>query len=370
MIAAEGRGLYMQPMARKLLLHEAHQTMGARFLEKDGAELVHSYGDSAEEYFRIKEGVGVADLSHRALLRIVGPEAASYLQGMVTNEVEKLAVGEGNPIAIVHARGRMLGDGRVFRVGEEEFWMDIPGQTREAVLAHFDQYLISEDCEIQDISNSAVRIGAWGPRAGKAIEPALGAEPPPMDAFQNRFMNAPSGGVLLVGSNFFGLSGYEIFLAPEGASDAWRQMAERARAEGGGPVGDDALDAHRIRLGIPRWGMELAEDTIPLEANLQDSISYTKGCYVGQEVIAKATYRGAVRRHLVRFVLSPGVRAGATLLEEEKQVGRLTSVLDPNPEGEPLALGYLRRDRLEVGREFAVEGGGWARVSWVPEVKS
>lgn len=357
-------------MARKLLLHEEHQALGARFLEKEGAELVGAYGADDEAFHSLTRAVGIADLSYRGLLRVVGPEAASYLQGMVTNEVEKLGVGEGNFTTVVHAKGRMLGEGRVYRVGEEEFWMDVPGEARESIATHFDQYLISEDCEVQDISESAVRIGAWGPRAGAAIEAAIAAAPPALEPYQNRFLEAPSGGVLLVGSDRLGLPGYEIYLAPEGAAQAWRAMVERARAEGGGPVGERALEAARIQRGIPRWGQELAADTIPLEANLQEAISYTKGCYVGQEVIAKATYRGAVRRRLVRLEVSPGVAPGATLSEGDKQVGRLTSVLDPNPAGgAPLALGYVKRDRLEVGRELAVDGGGQAKILWVPEEK-
>lgn len=368
MIAAGGPWLYMQPMVRKLLLHDEHERLGADFLEKEGIELVGSYGAWKEEYLQLTQKVGVADLSYRGLLRIVGPEAASYLHGMVTSEVEKLGVGEGNLTTVVHARGRMLGDGRIFRVGESEFWMDLPGEAREAVRSHLDQYLISEDCEVQDITEAAVRIGAWGPRAARAIEVALDAAPPTLGVHRNRFLTGPSGGVLLVGSELFGLGGYEIFLAPDGAEEGWKAIVERARAEGGGPVGDEALEALRIQRGIPRWGRELAEDTIPLEANLKEAISYTKGCYVGQEVIAKATYRGAVRRRLVRMEVSSGAKPGAALTEGEKQVGRLTSVLDPHPEGgASLALGYLRRDRLEVGRVFPLEGGGEAKVIWVPE---
>lgn len=356
---------------RNLPLHSEHESLGALFAERGGAALVASYGDPQGEYLHLRHHAGVADLSYRGLLRVVGPEAADYLHGMVTNEVAKLRAGEGNLSAIVHARGRMLGDCRVFRVGDEEFWIDLPGEAREAVFAHLDQYLISEDCEVQDIGAYAVHLGVWGPEADAVVEAALAAAPPSLAPHENRFVDAPGGRVLLVGSNVFGVSGTELYFAPEAAPEAWARMLEKARGLGGGPVGDDALEAARIRAGIPRWGRELLEDTIPLEANLQEAISYTKGCYVGQEVIAKATYRGAVRRHLVRLEVSPGATPGARLREDDKLVGNLTSVLDPHPEGEPpLALGYVKRDRLEVGREFSIEGGGRARILWVPEKSS
>lgn len=357
-------------MVRELGLRNEHASLGARFGERGGCEFVESYGGE-DEYFHLARAAGVADLSHRGLVRIVGPEAAAYLHGMVTNEVSKLKPGEGNLSAIVHARGRMLGDVRVFRLADEELWVDLPAEAREGILAHLEQYLISEDCEVQDITPYAVHLGVWGPEAAAVASAALDAPPPALGPNENRFVDSPGGRVLLIGSSFFGPAGYELYFAPEAAPAAWTALVERARSLGGGPVGDEALEAARIRAGIPRWGSELKEDTIPLEANLQEAISYTKGCYVGQEVIAKATYRGAVRRHLVRLEVSPGAAAGAKLKDGDRLVGNLTSVLDPHPEGaSPLALGYVRRDRLEVGKELDIEEGGKATIVWVPEVRS
>ncbi len=351
-----------------LPLHQEHASLGAHFEDRAGTAVVASYGDPQAEYRLLVRAVGVADLSDRGLLRVVGREAAEYLHGMVTNDVKGLRPGQGNLSTIVHARGRMLGDCRVFRLGEEEIWIDLPAEARAGVLAHLDQYLVSEACEIQDVGAYAVHLGAWGPEARAVVEAALGGEPPALGVHENRFVDAPGGRVLLVGSRLFGPEGYEIYFAPEAAAEAWTRMVERARALGGGPVGDRALDAARIEAGIPRWGRELLEDTIPIEANLREAISYTKGCYVGQEVIAKATYRGAVRRHLVRLEVSAGAVPGALLREEDRPVGQLTSVLDPHPGGgPPVALGYVKRDRLEVGREFAIESGGRARILWVPE---
>jgi len=358
----------MQPMTRTLRLRAEHEALGARLRVQDGIEQVEGYGPRDEEYRHLVEAVGVADLSFRGLLRVVGPEAASFLHGMVTNEVNALRPGQGNLATIVHARGRMLGDCRVLRLGEEEIWVDLPDAARESIFAHLDQHLISEDCELQDLGEDWQGFGAWGPRALEAVAAALGVEVPPLAPYENRRVDAPEGRVLVVGSLLLGIPGLEVWCEAGRAVSIWRALVDAARRLGGGPVGEAALEAARVLRGVPRWGRELGEDTIPLEANLREAISYTKGCSVGQEVIAKATYRGAVRRRLVRLEVPAGARPGDTLLDEGLVVGELTSVVDPDPEGgEPKALGYVKRDRAASGKELSVSSGGQARIVWAPE---
>jgi aminomethyltransferase len=314
--------------------------------------------------------VGVADLTHRGLLQVAGPEAGLFLHGMVTNEVKGLRPGQGNHSTVIHSRGRMLGDCRVLVLEPDRIWIDLPGDAKDPVAQHLDQYLISEDCELTDWTGQWFDLGVWGPEAGGLLAALFGTELPSLEEHHHRFLPWQDGEVLVVGSRLFGVAGYELWAAREQVEALWGELVAGAEARGGGVVGDEALDSFRILQGLPRWGKELQESTIPLEANLQGAISYTKGCYIGQEVIAKATYRGAVRRRLARFELSQAVAEGTSLLDGEVLVGTLTSVGTESPDGGgPSALGYLRRDRLEKGREFALEGGGAATVAWVPEEK-
>lgn len=355
-------------MSRTLHLHVEHAKLGASFAIRGDAELVAGYRGLPEEYRALVEKVGVSDRSYRGLLRVAGPEAASYLHGMVTNDVKGLAVGEGNLSTIIHARGKMLGEARVFVPREGEVLLDVPPEAREALARHLDQYLISEDCELSDVTGRLIPLGAWGPAARELVEGILGGAIPELPENHLRVVSVAGGEAFLVASAPDGIPGFELWCGPEAASSLWARMVEGAEESGGLPVGDRALDAARIRRGIPRWGDDLDEDTIPLEANLQHAISYTKGCYVGQEVIAKATYRGAVRRKLARMEVSHGATRGASLLDGGVLVGTLTSVLDPDPAGDqPAGLGYVRRDRLEVGKTLALEGGGEARIVWIPE---
>lgn len=356
-------------MIRILRLHEAHEALGAEFGRLADAETVLGYGATETELRALRETVGVADRSHRGLLRVAGPEAALFLHGLVTNEVKALKVGEGNASTVIHAKGKMLGDCRVLRIGEEELWLDVDPEARGRILAHLEGLLISEDCEIQDVTGSAVLLGVWGPYAPRTIERLLGSAPPVLAENHHRLVSVDGSGAYLLGSRAYGAPGNELWVAPEDAPVIWERLVSAAREAGGAPVGDRALDALRIHHSVPRWGADMDEDTIPLEANLAGSISYTKGCYVGQEVIAKATYRGRVRRKLARFEgQGAGFRPGAQLYDGEVPVGRLTSVLDPDPAGGPaLALGYVRLDRLETGRQLSVEGGGAVRITWAPE---
>lgn len=352
---------------RRLALHDLHAASGARLGMRGGAELVLGYRPLADEWKALAEAAVLVDRSHRALLAVQGPEARLFLHGMVTNEVKGLRAGQGNQAAVINARGKMLAEGRVLARENDELLFDLEPEAHEATLAHFDQFLISEDCTLHDLTGRLAFFGVWGPRAPEAVAMAIGAEPPSLPEHHHldfAFLDAPA---MLLASAPFGVAGFEIRVPAEAAPLAWERLALAVERVGGLPAGDELLEAARIHAGIPRYGADMDESTIPLEANLQRAISYTKGCYVGQEVIAKATYRGQVRRRLVRLRVSPATPPGAALFDGDRNVGQITSVLDPDPAGgAPLALAYVRRDRLEPGRRFAIEGAGEAEIDWIP----
>lgn len=356
-------------MVPKLALRAVHESHGARFAERNGAEVVVDYGSPETELRSLRETVGVADRSQRGQLVVIGPEAKLFLHGMVTNDVNGLVPGTGNLSAVIESRGKMLGDCRVWLRAEDCIWIDMDASARENVAEHLSRYLVSEDCELYDQTEERALFGVWGPRASDALERALGQRPPRLAENQQQQVSVGEIDCLLVGSRAFGVEGYEIVVGAGVGEAVWSALVLASREHGGGPVGDDALDTLRIQHGLPRWGADMDEATIPLEANLQTAISYTKGCYVGQEVIAKATYRGRVRRKLVRFRLEKPAEPGASVYDGDKLVGTLTSVVAPWAvgDGSPLALGYLRHDRLEKGKRLELEGGGEAIVDWVPE---
>jgi len=354
---------------RYLQLHQLHETSGARLGERGGAEIVLGYGPLEDEW-RALETVVLVDRSHRALLAVQGPEARLYLHGMVTNEVKALRPGQGNRAAVITARGKMVGEGRVLARENDELLLDLEPEAHEATLAHLDQFLVSEDCQLYDLTGRLAMFGLYGPRAGVAIAEATGAEPPALPLHHHRDLQLGEVPALLLAAAPAGVAGWELWVPAQVAEPVWQALLTAVRNAGGLPAGDDVLEAARIHDGLPRYGADMDENTIPLEANLDEAISYTKGCYVGQEVIAKATYRGQVRRKLALLAVPPGTQRGASLVEGEKVLGTITSVLDPDPAGgPPLALAYVRRDRLVPGTRLALDAGGEAEILRGPEAK-
>lgn len=353
-------------MIRSLPLHQVHAAAEARFGEKGGAEVVLGFSPPSTEYRWLTETVGVVDRSHRPILRIGGPEAKVFLHGVVTNDVKGVAPGSGNYTAVVNSRGKMLGDARLVVRGEDELLLDFEPESHEGLVAHLDQHLISEDCELQDLTGLLALLGAYGPHARAAMEAAIGAFPE-LPPFGHQTIELEGTEAVIIAASPAGVDGFELLLNADVSPTVWQRLLEGARAGGGGAVGDEALDAVRIHHSIPRYGADMSESTIPLEANLERAISYTKGCYVGQEVIAKATYRGRLRRYLGQLEIPPGTAVGASLVDGERIVGSVAAVLDPDPGGgPPLALAYVRPERLVVGETIAIEGGGEAVVRWAP----
>lgn len=352
---------------RTLPLHEIHVALGATLAERGDAEYVTAYGPVAAEEAALRDGVGLVDRSDRAVFSVVGPEARSYLHGMVTNDVKGLAPGQGAWVAVITSKGKMLADGRVLVLGPEELLLDLPAEARETALAHLDMFLISEDCVLRDATDDRVLLGVFGPRAGAALAAAAGAVPP-LPLHGHVEATVAGAGVRVIAAAPDGVPGFDVLVPAAAAAGVWDALLAGVRAEHGAPVGDRALDALRIERFVPRFGRDMTGETIPLEANLDHAISYSKGCYIGQEVIARATYRGAVNKRLARLRVPVGTAEGTRLVAGEKAVGTVTSVL-PRGDG-AIALGYVRRDLLAAGARLALEGGGEAEVIEAPREKA
>lgn len=281
-----------------------------------------------------------ADLSDRQQLKVTGGDRLSFVQGMVTNDVEKLEVGSSLYATALTAKGAMVADLRVLRRPEDVVLDCEPGMA-DAVKAFLEKYLVSEDAEIDVAKNLAV-IGLYGP---KHID-LLGL--------------MPRGALARM---MVGLHGTQV--------DALihRDTLDEVRAALAAVPQVDATTAEvlRVEAGQPRWGKELVETTIPLEASLDRAISYTKGCYIGQEVIARATHRGQMQRKLAGLLLGDQSPAQGTELKKgDKKVGWVGTVVVSPKVGQRIALGYVHRDSLAPGTELELAGGGKATVAALP----
>ncbi|MDX6590627.1 MAG: hypothetical protein QOI84_1901 [Solirubrobacterales bacterium] len=304
------------------------------------------------EYRQLREECGLLDRSARGKLLVSGPDGAEYLQGQLTSDVEALEPGDGQYAALLDRKGHMQGDMRVLRPAAEEILLDTEPEALAAVLRHLQMYSIGRDVAVTDVSEERAILSLIGPRSVEGAGPAALPE--------NACEEASVGTVacLAVGTR----DGIDLIAS---AADAER-LAEVLRGAGAVPVSAEAAELVRIEAGVPRFGAEMGSETMPAEAGIvDDAVSFTKGCYIGQETVARLHYKGKPNRHLRGLRLSAPAAAGAAVRLGEKEVGRLGSAA-VSPAFGPIGLAVLRRE-AEPGAEVAVgEDGVTAQVSDLP----
>ena len=305
------------------------------------------------QYRQLREECGLVEEGDRGLLVVRGPEAAEYLQGQLTNDIEAIAPGDGAYAALLDRKGHMQADMRVLRPGEEsELLLDLEPAGLEAARRHLQMYKIGREVEVDDESGSHTLLSLIGPRAvevaGTAALPELACETTTIAGARCVAVGTASGVDL-------------VFSAA--ARDAVR---ETLLAAGAVEVSPEAAEILRIETGRPRFGAEMGTETMPAEAGIvEQAVSFTKGCYIGQETVARLHYKGRPNRHLRGLRLSAPARPGEPLRLGEKEVGRVGSAA-VSPAFGPIGLAILRRE-AEPGATLAVgEDGVTAEVVALP----
>ncbi|HEU4906037.1 MAG TPA: glycine cleavage T C-terminal barrel domain-containing protein [Solirubrobacterales bacterium] len=304
------------------------------------------------QYRQLREECGLLDRSARGKLIVSGGEAAEYLQGQLTSDVEALAPGEGQYAALLDRKGHMQADMRVLRTSPEELWIDTEPEALEAARRHLEMYKIGRDVAIADVSSERAMLSLIGPRSA---EPA-GTAPLPEHASEATAIAGVE--CLAVGA----AQGIDLIVK---AAEAER-LREALLGAGAAAVGPEAAEILRIEAGTPRFGAEMGPETMPAEAGIVErAISFTKGCYIGQEPVARLHYKGRPNRHLRGLELSAPAAPGTSLRLGEKEVGRVGGAC-VSPARGPIALAIVRRE-AEPGTELAVgEDGVTARVVDLP----
>jgi folate-binding protein YgfZ len=304
------------------------------------------------QYRQLREECGLLDRSGRGKLLVSGPDAAEYLQGQLTNDVEALEPGEGQYAALLDRKGHMQADMRVLRPAAEEVWIDTEPEAIAAARRHLEMYSIGRDVKVADVGAERTILSLIGPRS---VEIAGTAALP-----ENACETAAVAGVecLVAGT----ATGVDLIAA---AAEAER-LREALLAAGAVEVSAAAAEILRIESGTPRFGAEMGTETMPAEAGIvEDTVSFTKGCYIGQETVARLHYKGRPNRHLRGLRLSAPAEPGAALRLGEKEVGQLGGAA-VSPALGPIGLAILRRE-AEPGAELAVgEDGVTARVVDLP----
>jgi tRNA-modifying protein YgfZ len=313
--------------------------------------------DLLGDYRALTEGCGLVDRSERGKLALTGAEAKSFLAGQVTNDIERLQAGSGCYAAFLTHKGKMLGDLRVLAVdepeSEPELLLDTERSTLQALFDMIRRFKIGYDVELHKRTLERGLLSLIGPGA----RTAAGAADLPESEHAHRASTIADRPVRLIVTDV----GVDVLCD---GSDREALVAALAGA-GMTPASEEAAEIVRVERGRPRYGAELDDATIPQEAGLNErAVSFTKGCYVGQETVARLFYRGKPNRHLRGLRLSQPVPAGAELLLGERVVGRIASSV-VSPVLGPIALALVRREAAP-GDTVAVEGGASAELVELP----
>jgi tRNA-modifying protein YgfZ len=304
------------------------------------------------QYRQLREECGLLDRSERGKLIVSGSEAADYLQGQLTNDVEALAPAEGQYAALLDRKGHMQADMRVLRLSPEEIWIDTEPEALAAALRHLEMYKIGREVAIADVGAERAILSLIGPRSVEIAGTAVLAE------YASEAANVRGVECLAVGT----ANGIDLIVK---SADSER-LRDALIEAGVGAVGPEAEEIVRIEAGTPRFGAEMGTETMPAEASIVErAVSFTKGCYIGQEPVARLHYKGRPNRHLRGLQLSAPAAPGSSLRLGEKEVGRIGSA-GVSPAHGPIALAIVRRE-AEPEAELAVgEDGVTARVIDLP----
>jgi folate-binding protein YgfZ len=335
-----------------LPLHEFHQAAGAVFAEVNGQEVVGHYGDWLAEYAALREGAGVLDLSFRGRLCVLGADAQRFLNGQVTNNVKDLQIGEGCYAALVSAKGKLHSDLNIYRL-ENEMLLDFEPGFSTAVAQRLEKFVIAEDAQVIDAAPQYGLLSAQGPKAAELVGAFSPRSIVLTKAMGVTTLEDPAlGEIYLTQLPRLRSQGLDLFVR----SGAMQEAAARLLARGGRLCGWRALETVRIEAGLPRFGADMDETNLAPEALDTRAISYAKGCYIGQEVIARIRTYGQVAKSLRGLRLGGGAKEaparGAKLFLGEKEAGSITSAVWSPALQAVIALGYVRREAHQAGTEL------------------
>jgi folate-binding protein YgfZ len=335
--------------------------------EYRGAETAAGFSDPQAEFEALRNACGVYDLGFLGKISLTGGDRARWMNGMVTNNIRDLASGRGAYAFLLNPQGRILGDMLVYNQGEM-LTVDTDRSQLEKIIATFNHFIIMDDVEVKNISESWTTLGLAGPRSRTLLHGA-GIEVPALEPLETHTArcNCDCGclNCTIVRGQAGSQESYELWLAPKDVHATWQALV----AAGATPVGSAALEMRRIVAGIPLYGSDIRERDLPQETEQMRALNFNKGCYVGQEIVERIRSRGNVHRKFTGFMTEgpAAIAAGDKISSGDKEVGEVTSVavVRGRSAERTLALGYIRREVGTPGREVTI-GEVKATVAQLP----
>jgi glycine cleavage system T protein (aminomethyltransferase) len=342
-------------------LHDHHTRLGATFEDVTGWTMPASYGDPVAEHRAVRQAVGVADLSHRGKIRITGDDRVKWLQSVISNDILPLQPGQGRYSSFLTHKGKMLSYFRVY-LQTDAVMLEDAGEIGDATYTALRKFLLyGTKAKMDNCGESWGLLLVSGPKAALVVNAAFGANVEDVEPLN--FITAAIGGqtAMIIRAEETGEQDYEVLIPAEGLISALERLMEAGTPHGIKPFGTQAREALRVEAGIPKAGPDLNEEIVPLEANLEGkAFSLSKGCYPGQEVVARMDTYGNVRRKLVGLLLKDSTVPphGAKLFSGDREVGWISSATRSPQLNAVIAFGFPLRDFSAPGTILSVEISG------------
>jgi folate-binding protein YgfZ len=324
----------------------------ARIGVYNGAEMALCFGDSGAELAALRSGCGLFSLNWRGRINVTGKDRVRWLHNMVTNNVRDLAVNRGNYNFVLNAQGRILGDMYIYNRGES-LLLETDASQLDPLINAMKRFIIMDKVELTRAGDDLMALAISGPQA-KAVLASAGIQAGAMEPLEIRESSAGGLPITLVRGPEQRPGWFEIWLDPVKAQDLWAAMI-KADAQ---PVGAEALEMWRVLQGIPNYGQDIRDRDLPQETEQPRALNFTKGCYIGQEIVERIRSRGQVHRKFTGFVFGDRVPAIGKYDFEGRALAEITSVARVPAEQGPknIGLGYVRREALAAGPKIALDG--------------
>ncbi|HEV8589279.1 MAG TPA: glycine cleavage T C-terminal barrel domain-containing protein [Pyrinomonadaceae bacterium] len=327
--------------------------------------------DQLADYSLVRDGgAGLIDLSSRGRILVSGAEAVLFLNGLITNDMKSLAANAWMPAAFANVQGRLLAAVRIIH-RQDGFLIDTESETRDAVIKLVERFTLAGDFKVTDLSTEMALLSVQGAKAADVVRSVLGEDTDHLQRHSAATAQFESVAVTVIRDTHTAEDGFDLFVE----ASAGAKLRDALTNAGATSVGEDTLETFRIEAGIARYGVDMDENNVVTETNLDDAVSFTKGCYIGQEIIVRIKHRGHVAKKLAGVVLdkaTPAPRNSKIISNDEKEIGRVTSSTFSPRLNRAIALGYVKYDYLAPGTRIRVSsdvGSIDGEVSALPFVK-
>jgi folate-binding protein YgfZ len=332
---------------------------GAKLADFNTCALPEVFSDFDSEYRAARESVALFDTSWHASIALSGPDRVRYLNAIVTNDIKALSEGAGTLALLLNPQGHILAELEVYAL-KEKLLVLTHASVRERTIETLDKFIIMDDVTLEDATEHLGSLAIEGPKAGAIFSQATGLAIEGFSEMTFADVTIDAIPCHLVRHSHFGLPGAEIIAPREKLQIIWQNLHTAVHAQHGRPIGMQALNTLRLEAGIPWFPVDFNDTVIPHEAALESThISFTKGCYTGQEIVERVRSRGHVnrRRMQLKFSTQDPPPGGTKLRANGTEVGYVTSAAYSPSAGTAIGMGYLRREHNSPGSIVEYEGG-------------